>query len=561
MNSILARIFCAATLAFSAGIFAGEPVTPQPPTPPVTPPDKEKPAAEKEKPAAQKTNPPPIPFVSSPPRAAVAPNEILTMMTDLLNGDAAKRDAAGKGLVGKGAAAWRSLAPYVSHNDADIAKRAKDIRKQIEDHARQLFEDCVTLQGKMTSGPLTSASLDEVRKAWIVVFNYAPQPEIRQNAQQAVQQIQGTMGQVEESIKLLKEKEAELAAVPPPIPLARSAIHFARAQAFGNLHQYDEALKAAAEAFEAGGKESRLAPSVLKLQAELFAAKQDNVQLEAVCKKITSDYGESLEAQFALGTLVDVYTELKRWDEAVEAVKNFVKACPLDSEAQSAADNLLDTLMEKQRDYPRAYGFSSWLKGHLHASRIRPEVLKVLGACAEYPNKDYATAEAAYKMLITQYADVVQPAEVEAVLKRVKDRKEGRFPKEPKPTDEGGPGVLAQFLAAVRERDAKKLAATVPAAQAEEIVAGLTGEDSDLVRNVTFGDFIVKKVEMEGDKAVMAIDYYDMTTYTPHGIVEKAVKEKDGWKLLWSEPEEQINPTPVPQGPQPLKPKGTDAGK
>ena len=315
-------------------------------------------------------------------------------------------------------------------------------------------------------------------------------------------------------------------ATPAPGPVVKASLQLARAQAFVNLQRFDEALKAAEEAFTAGGRNCRFAPAALKTQAEMLSHKSDFDGVEKICNKLIAEYGESLEARFAYGTLADVLMERKRWDEAVEAVEKFVAACPLEDEAQDAADKLVDALMDKERDYPRAYGFSASIKQRLPVSRVRPEVLKILGNCSEYALKDYAKAEAAYKMLAEDYADIVKPAEVEAVLQRIKAKAAGTFPKEPKVGDEGPPGALAQFLAAARSRDAKKLGDSVPAAESSETAGKLTCEECELIHTVTFGDFIVKKSNVEGDKAELTIDYYDPASSAPHAIVLKALLEK-----------------------------------
>jgi len=80
---------------------------------------------------------------------------------------------------------------------------------------------------------------------------------------------------------------------------------------------------------------------------------------------------------------------------------------------------------------------------------------------------------------------VVKPDEVDAQLKRVKAKAEGKFPKEPKSGDEGPAGALGQFLPRAH-KDGKLLAAVVPEAEAKEAPEKLTGEDGELVNVATF---------------------------------------------------------------------------
>ncbi len=128
-------------------------------------------------------------------------NEMLMLLLDMQNGDAAKRDAAGKALVAKGAPAYRSMNQFLTSQDADLVKRAKDIRTQIEQKGMALFQDANVVQGKALAGPLNAAALEDVRKSWVTAGSYAPQPELRQNATQAIQSIQMMMSQLEEATK------------------------------------------------------------------------------------------------------------------------------------------------------------------------------------------------------------------------------------------------------------------------------------------------------------------------------------------------------------------------
>ena len=223
--------------------------------------------------------------------------------------------------------------------------------------------------------------------------------------------------------------------------------------------------------------------AILGVSQPLFAepVRISQVPVETLAKKIIDEHGDSLEAAFALGALTDFYTERKRWDDAVAAAKTFMSVCPLDDSAQEAAYTLLDKLMDVEHDYPRAYGLSGWLRTRLPASRLKPEVLKILGGCSEFALKDYAKAEEAYKTMGEVFADVVQAADMNNAVKRVKAKAEGKFPKEPK-AEAGTPaGAVGQFLAAVRARDGKTLATLVPVANAKEAVEALSAEGSELV--------------------------------------------------------------------------------
>ncbi len=492
----------------------------------------------------------PAPNGTTPPKPTVAINtsagvEMLALITDLETGDAAKRDATVKTLVTKGAHAYRSMVQLLNAKDADVAGRAKDVRSKIEKRAMELFHETDVLQGKALSGARNPAALEDVRKAWIAVAQYVPQPELRQQAVQSIQTMQMLMDQTAQFNKDVEAKDAELAAKPAPAGIQRAAIQLARAQAFTNLQRYDDAQKAAQDAFEAGGRDCRLASAALKTQIEMMVQKADYDGMEKISKKIIAEYGESLEARYAYGALSEVLMERKRWDEAVDNVKKFVAACPLDEEPQEIADKLLDTLMDKERDYPRAYGLSTWIKQRLPASRVRLEVVKILGECSEYALKDFAKAEIAYKTLATDYPDVIAAPEISAALKRIRAKIAGTFPKEPMLGDEGPAGALGQFIAAVRLRDGKKLGESVPANEAIEAAGKLTCEECELIRVLTFGDFIVKKVNIDGEKAEIDIEYYDSASSAPKAIKEKAILEKGAWKIQWTDPDEQLNPTPT----------------
>ncbi|HLX61042.1 MAG TPA: hypothetical protein VKX17_07145, partial [Planctomycetota bacterium] len=363
---------------FSITVLAGED---KPPAPPDTA------TAPKPKTPAENVTPKPL-TPPNPPAPKPVPgmaSELNLLVTDLLNGDAAKRDAAGKGLVAKGQPAHRILGQLINNADADVAKRAKEIREQIEKRGIQLYQDASLLQSKLDSAPLTPASLDEVRKAWLVVGAYAAQNEIRQAAVQAAQMIKARQDGVEAANKSIADSDAQLAANPAS-PLIRASLQMARAEALQALQRFDEALKAAQDAYEDGGKDWRRAPEALRAQVELQQRKLDNAKVEALCKKIVADYADTFEARFAYGVLADsdMYVEDKRWDEAVEAVKKFIGACPLEEDAQDAADKLLEQLFTKNRDYPRTYGFAGWLKGRLPLSRLKPDMLLALAYCSEY---------------------------------------------------------------------------------------------------------------------------------------------------------------------------------
>ena len=548
MNPSIFHAVCCSAAIVALQVCAGE-VAPPPlvaPNPPPVPP-----------PVRVQVSPP-VQNGATPPKITAAPGgaELLALLMDMQNGDAAKRDAAVIALVTKGASAYRSMNQFMASPDKDLAARAKDVRSQIEKRGMQMCHDAEALMGKAMAGPLNAAALEDVRKAWIAAATYAPQPELRQNVTQAIQSVQMLMGQLEQANKEIATRDAELAATPAPTGVSRAAIQLARSQAFSTVNRFDEALKASQDAFDTGGRECRLASAALKSQAELMAGKGDFDGLEKVCKKLIAEYGESLEARYAYGALPDVLMERKRWDEAVDAVKKFIAACPLEDEPQESANKLIEALMEKQRDYPRAYGFSTWVKQRMPASRVTPETVKVLAWCSEYAVHDYAKAEIAYKSLATDYADVVTASEVAAALARVKAKVAGTFPKEPKAGDEGPAGALGNFLTAVRARDAKKLGETVPAAEAIEAAGKLTCEECDLIHSVTFGDFVVKKTNVDGEKAEIVIDYYDAASNTPHTITQKAIVEKGAWKIQWSDLDDQLNPVPAgnaPKVPKPVK--------
>ncbi|MEI6231974.1 MAG: hypothetical protein WCT04_02915 [Planctomycetota bacterium] len=551
MKNLSIAAFSLSLVVLGSPLRAGEPVTPPTPPKPTPPPTINPPVTPNPNPVPTKPATTAAPSITVTPKPPANPGEeMLMLLTAMRDGDAAKRDAAAKVLVTKGAMAYRSMNQFLNAPNAELVKCAKDVKTQIEQRGMQLFQEANAIQGKALTGELTIPKLEEVRKAWIGVATYVGQPELRQNASQAVQSIQTLMGQLEDSNKTIVKKEADLKATPPPGPVARAAIYLELSQAYTNIRRFDDALKAAQNAFESGGRDCRLAPAALKLQAEMLAQKGDFDSVEKVCKKLIAEYGEALETRSAYASLTDVFIEHKKWDDAVDNVKKFIAACPLEDEAQEAADKLVDAMMDKERDYLRAFGFSTWIKQRLPKSRVRPEILKNIACCSEYIVKDLPQADTAYRALVTEYADLVTAKEMEAVLKRVKAKIDGTFPKEPKIGDDGPAGALAQFLAAVRTRDAKKLGASVLEAEAIETAGKLTCEECELIRSVSFADFIIKKTTIDGDKANFEIDYYDAASDTAKSITQKATQEKGAWKIQWTEPDEQLAP-PKPLGPKP----------
>lgn len=512
-------------LLLSASIFAGETQPPVPETPP-------KPVT----PTAPVITATPVPLAQNP-YAALTP-----ALQALQGADEAKRVEAAKIFVEKGGVGHRLLGNLAASPDAATAQRAKDIRAQIEKRATEMLQAAEAEQLKLQNIPLTPVNIEAVRALWAAAAAYAPQPEYRQQAQQYEQMMKMQVNEVEEANKALAANEAKLAAKPAPSPLAVSTIELERAQSYVTLQRFDDATKSAQASAEAGGKDGRHTPSAIRIQLELAQRKSDHPAIEALCKKLLADHGEALEAALAYGALIDIYSELKRWDEAVATAKNYMTVSPIDESAQDSAFALMDRLMDVEHDYPRAYGLSGWLKTKLPPSRIKPEVLKVLGGCSEYALKDYAKAEAAYKTLAEQFGDVVQVADMENAIKRVKAKAEGKFPTEPKPGDDNPSAALAKFLAAVRARDAKAVSAAVPAALAKDAAEALTQEGSELVPTAMFADYIIKTVNADGDKAEIVIDYYDAASFTPKLLTQKALKENGAWKIQWQDPEAQITP-------------------
>lgn len=503
--------------------------------------------------AGEATPPAPPPVVPAPqikaqPQPVNPYAELTPLLADLQTGDEAKRAEAVKKFIEKGSLSYRLLAGLAANPDAAVSQRAKDVRTQIEKRAMQLMQEAGALQSKLQNEPLTPANVDAVIKAWNAAGAYAPQPVFRQQAVQAEQMLRSQQNEMETANKSLAESDAKLAAKPAPSGVPLSALQLERAQAFSALQRFDDAFKAAQAVTEANGKSGRHTPAGLKIMLEISQRKLDYAAVEMLCKKIIAEQSDSLEAAFALGALADFYTERKRWDEAVAAAKNYMTLCPLDDAAQDSAYGLLDKLMDSEHDYPRAYGLSSWLHTRLPASRMKPEILKVLAGCSEYALKDYVKAAEAYKALGEIYADIVAPADMENALKRVKLKLEGKFPKEPAPGDDNPSAALAKFLAAVRARDGKALSAIVPAASAQASVEALAAEGSELVPTATFADFVVHAVTLDGDKADIAIDYYEASASTPKTISEKAIKENGAWKIQWQDPDTQLNPpAPKPQ--------------
>jgi hypothetical protein len=209
--------------------------------------------------------------------------------------------------------------------------------------------------------------------------------------------------------------------------------------------------------------------------------------------------------------------------------------------------------MEDEQDYKRVAPMAQWLFDTLPIDRMKPDVPKLLGGCYEYITRDYAKADKGYAFLRDQFADVVAAEDMNKAIDRVKAKAEGKFPKEPLESEPAPAGTLAQFLKAVRTRDAKAIAKLVPKDEVEDYVEVLTEGGDERVPTLAFADFIVKKVELNDkkDEATITIDWYEASENKPKTIEQTAVLEDGAWKIQW-EDLDLLGEEAAPAGPQPL---------
>jgi len=542
---VMRGLACSAlmTLAISAGAGEAAPVPPkvQPPPPPVQPP------------------PPPV---QPPPPIQIRPKEgnpqqivdWKPYLDDFAGTDITKQQSATKAFIESGSRGYTILGNLLKHPNADVVKRANEVRTEIDQRSLNMYRDLDAKRQKTVKEPLTVEVLEAQRAEWIKMAMYASQNALKQFGFQTSQEMQKQIDGVKAALKQLEDADAQMKAAGDVKGLARASIQIDRASALKTLQRDKDALAAVQDALAASGKEGRLTPSALKLLIDVYARAEDAKNIEAICRQIIAEYPRSLEVKFAYKTLCDQLTGEKKYDEAFALIKTYIGAFPVDEEAQETAYGLMETLMNDEQDYKRVGPLTDWLIDTLPLDRLRPETAKLSGGCNEYIAKDYAKAIRGYTLLRDKFADMVSADDMNAALARLAAKSEGKFPKEPAETDAGPAGAFAVFLKAIRTRDTKLIATIVPKEEAEESAENLGDGSDERVPALTFSDFVIKKVEPDakGQEAKLAIDYYEAGSNKPRAITETAVLEEGKWKIHWQDPDEtdegEIS-TKIPVGP------------
>jgi hypothetical protein len=205
---------------------------------------------------------------------------------------------------------------------------------------------------------------------------------------------------------------------------------------------------------------------------------------------------------------------------------------------------LLETLMNEAREYVRVAPVAEWLMETLPPDRLKPEVLKYWGGCSEYIMRDYTKAAQAYAVLRDRFMDAVSVEDMNSAIARVKQKAEGKFPKEPAENAAGPEGAFARFLKAARTRDSKAVKALVAKDVVEDFVERLGDSSEELLPSLVFADFIVRKTDLnaDGNAAKLTIEHYDASSGKPKPLTEAAVQEDGQWKIRWEDPAEDDAP-------------------
>jgi len=531
------RLFAAFPgLLLAAAVTAGEPPPPQPQ--PQQPPKN-----------------PPIQITATPATPVATPMNTTTDWTqhiaDFQSDDAAKRESATKAFI-DGGARGAPVLDAIAKKSPELAKRAADVKAQVEKRSVEMYQEAAAFAQKSHAEPLSVHNIEAQRQKWLQVAMYSTQQAIRQSSFQQVQNLQKLSQTVSQAIQQLNANDMQLKGPPQPNPLQRASIQIERAAALKKLQRLEDAQAAAKDAVEASGKDGRLTPSAIKLVIELDSGKDEGKTVEELSKLILKEYPRSLEVKFAHHRLVDFYAEKERWDEAMAQAKLFVSTFPIDDDAQGAAFSLLNTLMDEAREYGRAVQWADWLIETFPLDRLQPEAPKNAAGIYEYVVKDYEKAERACVMLRDKFADLVDRADMDRMLSRLKTKREGKFVKEPQPGDPELAGVFATFVKAVRARDKKTLGVLVPKEEIEDYTELLTDSMESFVPQLTFVDIELKKVDVDaaGTTAKLTLLLHEPDAEQPRETKQKAVKEDGKWKIAWVDPdqaEEEEEPAAGPQ--------------
>lgn len=493
--------------------------------------------------SAGEAPPPAQPLPTQPVKVAPLnpqqPSDMRPVLEDFQGADPAKQQAAAKTLLDAGSRGYTSLAPLLKHSHPDVAKRANELRGQIDAQSLKMYRDIEAERQNLQKQPLTVEGLEKLRQSWISLAVYASQNALRQFGIKNANELNVTIEGVKTAGAQIIEFDKELNANKDLKGLARALIQTERANALKTLQRDAEALSAAQDAVASSGKTGRHTPGALKIQAEIYSRQEDVKNLEAICKTLVQDQPRSLEVKFAHKTLLELFSGDQRMDEALASAKAYLAAFPVDKDVEDDVYGLMDTLMDDVQDYTRVASLTDTLIEMLPNSRLRPEVGKLNGGCYEYVFKDYAKALRGYSLLRDQFTDAIDPTDMTAAITRLQAKIAGTFPREAAETDAGPAGALAKFLKAMRTYDQKLIVEAVPKADAEEYVETMKDGGDDRVPGLTFADFIVRRVDID-EKAATAkiqIDYFEAGSVKPTALTQSAVKEGETWKMQWEDPE------------------------
>jgi tetratricopeptide (TPR) repeat protein len=473
------------------------------------------------------------------------------ILDDFQGSDPARQQVAIKTLVDAGNSGFQNVTPLLKKNDEALSKRVKEVQRQIEARSGEMYQAVCAKHVQLLSKPLEAAPLEQLAIEWDQLFAYTPNPRLQRDAWQYANDMRRRSKNVEAANQKLTEVDNELVKDPAPAGIARASLLVNRSEMLMALQRYKDALISAQDAITAGGKTGRMTPLALKILAENHARLNDTEHARGACNTILADFPRSLEVHFAHQAILDSYIQDRRWDDAIRQLKAFMAAFPIDEDAQQAANGLLRVLMDDEHDYRHATDLAEWLMANLPLERIPMDVPRCFGGCNEYVFKDYNRAERGYAMLRDSFADSLDVNEIKVVIERVKLKASGKFPKEPDVKDDGPAGALAQFLRAVRTRDAKALSELVLADKIKEMAGRLTSSTDSLVTAVTFSDVTVKHIEMSSnrDSALMFVDVYPSASMEPKSMFEAAMIEDGKWRIRWKDIDEDI-PAPDPKAAQ-----------
>lgn len=450
--------------------------------------------------------------------------------------------------INAGNCGYATVTTLLKKNDAELSRRVKDVQHQIEQRSNGMYEAVCGKHVQVLSQPLDSLALEQLAIEWEHFMAYTPAPQRQREAWQFANDMHRRSKSTDAATQKLAELDKQLAKQPEPAGVFRASILINRAEMLMTLQRNKDVLATTQDAITAGGKNGRMTPLALKIQAETQLRLNDTEHARAACNTILSGFPRSLEVHFAQQAILDSYIQERRWNDALQQVKVYLAAFPIDEDAQQAANGLLKVLMDDEHDYEHATELAEWMMSALPLERISMDVPRCFGGCNEYVFKDYNKAERGYAMLRDDFSDAIDINDIKTVIDRVKTKAGGMFPKEPAESDDGPAGALAHFLKAVRARDRKAIGELVPADLMKEFAGRIANVNDSLVPSVTFADVIVRNVEMSGNKdsALMFVDVYSSASTQPKAMFETAMVEDGKWRIRWKDIDEDL-PAPDPK--------------